>query len=280
MLRWQIGDVRITRVQELEAPGLSWLLPDATVEKLKGIDWIGPFVDADGKPVASVHALVLEAPGCTVVVDTCVGNDKERSIPFWSGLQTRFLEDLEAAGPGVAAVDAVVCTHLHIDHVGWNTRLVDGRWEPTFPNARYLLGRTEWEHWSAEGDADTQQILADSVRPVFDADQVDLVETDHRVCDEIRLEPTPGHTPGHVSVRVSSQGEEAIITGDLMHHPSQIAHPEWCAIVDSDRDQALDTRRGFIERCADAPTLVIGTHFAGPTAGRIVRDGEVYRLDV
>jgi glyoxylase-like metal-dependent hydrolase (beta-lactamase superfamily II) len=280
MLRWQIGDVRITRVQELEAPGLSWLLPDATVENLKPIDWIGPFVDANGKPVASVHALILEAPGRTIVVDTCVGNDKQRSIPFWSGLQTSFLEDFEAAGPGVAAVDAVVCTHLHIDHVGWNTRLEDGRWLPTFPNARYLLGRTEWEHWSSEGDADAQQILGDSVKPLFEADRVDLVETDHRICDEVRLEPTPGHTPGHVSVRIESRGEAAVITGDLMHHPSQIAHPEWCAVVDSDQQQALATRRDFLERFADSPTLVIGTHFAGPTAGRVVRDGDVYRLDV
>jgi len=262
VLQWKIGDVRVTRVQELEAPGIKWLLPDATKENLAGIDWIGPFLNADGQPVASVHALIVEAPGCTLVVDTCVGNDKERSIPFWSGLQTRFLDDFEAAGPGVAAVDAVVCTHLHIDHVGWNTRLVDGRWVPTFENARYL------------------QILGDSVQPIFDAGQVDLVESDHRICDTVSLEPTPGHTPGHVSVRISSRGEEAVITGDLMHHPCQAAHPDWCAVVDSDRAQALKTRREFLARYADTPTLVIGTHFAGPTAGRLVRDGDAYRLDV
>jgi glyoxylase-like metal-dependent hydrolase (beta-lactamase superfamily II) len=156
---------------------------------------------------------------------------------------------------------------------------VDGRWVPTFRNARYLLGRTEWEHWSREDDADTRQILGDSVRPVFDAGQVDLVESDHRLCDEIRLEPTPGHTPGHVSVRIASRGEEAVITGDLMHHPCQIARPDWCAVVDSDRDQALETRRSFLARYADTPTLVIGTHFAGPTAGHLVRDGDAYRLD-
>lgn len=279
MVRWQIGEVRVTRVQELEAPGLRWLLPDATPENLKQIDWIGPFLAPDGEALASVHALVVEAPGRTVVVDTCVGNDKERSIPAWSGLQTRFLQDLQAAGPGVDAVDAVVCTHLHVDHVGWNTRWVDGRWEPTFPNARYLLGRVEWEHWSREDDADTRQILGDSVRPVFDAGQVDLVESDHRICDELWLEPTPGHTPGHVSVRIASRGEQAVITGDLMHHPGQIAHPEWCAVVDSDRDGALETRRSFLARYADTPTLVIGTHFAGPTAGRLVRDGDAFRLD-
>ena len=279
-MRWKIGDVHITRIQELEAPGLDWLLPDATVENLKTIDWIRPFVSSDGKALASVHALVVEAPDRTVVVDTCVGNDKQRSIPFWNELQTGFLADFEASGTALEDIDAVVCTHLHIDHVGWNTRLVDGRWQPTFPKARYLLGRTEWEHWSQAEDADTRQILGDSVRPVFDAGQVDLVESDHRLCDEIWLEPTPGHTPGHVSVRIASRGEQAVITGDLMHHPCQIAHPDWCAVVDSDRDQALETRRSFLARYADTPTLVIGTHFAGPTAGRLVRDGDAYRLDV
>jgi glyoxylase-like metal-dependent hydrolase (beta-lactamase superfamily II) len=279
MLRWQVGDVRVTRVQEIEAPGLRWLLPDATAENLARIDWIAPFLGAGGEALASVHALLVEAPGCTLVVDTCIGNDKQRAIPGWSGLQTRFLDDLAAAGSGADAVEAVVCTHLHVDHVGWNTRLVDGCWVPTFGNARYLLGRLEWEHWSGDEDAEQQRILADSVRPVFDADQVDLVESDHAICDEVSLEPTPGHTPGHVSVRIASRGEQAVITGDLMHHPGQIAHPEWCANVDFDPAQALATRRAFLERYADTPTLVIGTHFAGPTAGRVVRDGDAYRLD-
>jgi glyoxylase-like metal-dependent hydrolase (beta-lactamase superfamily II) len=229
--------------------------------------------------MASVHALLVEAPDRTVVVDTCIGNDKERPIAAWSGLQTRFLEDFAAAGAGVSAVDAVVCTHLHIDHVGWNTRLEGSRWVPTFENARYLLGKTEWAHWQADGDAHQQQVLADSVKPLFEADQVDLVEMDHKICDEVRLEPTPGHTPGHVSVHISSRGEEAVITGDLMHHPCQIAHPEWGASVDTDPAQARTTRDAFLSRYADTPALVIGTHFAGTSAGRIVRDGETYRLD-
>jgi len=280
MLKWQIGDVRITRIQEIELPGLTWLLPDATAENLGSIGWISPFVDATGDAMASVHALLIETPERTVIVDTCIGNDKERPIPAWNGLQTSFLQDLEAAGPGAGGVDAVVCTHLHVDHVGWNTRLVEDRWVPTFENARYLLGRVEWEHWSQAEDKLQKQVVGDSVRPVVDAGLVDLVESDHEICAEVRLEPTPGHTPGHVSVRISSRGEEAVITGDLAHHPCQIAHPEWCANVDSDRAQALETRRAFLARYADTPTLVIGTHFAGPTAGRLVRDGDAYRLDV
>ena len=279
MLRWQIGDVRVTRVQEIELPRLSWLLPDATPETLKEIDWIGPFLDPTGDGLASVHALLIEAPGCTLVVDTCIGNDRERGVRAWSGLQTSFLEDLEAAGPGVAAVDAVVCTHLHVDHVGWNTRLVDGHWVPTFDNARYLVGRTEWDHWNRSEDEGQQQVLADAVRPIFDAGKVDLVESDHRICDEVWLEPTPGHTPGHVAVRISSRGEDAVITGDLMHHPAQIARPHWCSVADHDSSQALQTRSDFLSRYSDTPTLVIGTHFAGPTAGRLVSDGDAYRLD-
>ena len=280
MHRWQIGDVRITRVQELEAPGLHWLLPDAIPENLKTIPWLAPdFVDERGEALASVHALVVEAPGRRIVVDTCVGNDKERPIPPWNLRQGPFLKDLEAAGFAPESIDTVLCTHLHVDHVGWNTRLVEGRWLPTFPRARYLLGRTEWTHWSADDDSLTQTILADSVRPVFDAGLVDLVDSNHHISDEVRLEPTPGHTPGHVSVRIASRGEQAVITGDLMHHPCQMARPDWCANADSDPEQALATRRSFLERYVDTPTLVIGTHFAGPTAGRIVRDADAYRLD-
>jgi glyoxylase-like metal-dependent hydrolase (beta-lactamase superfamily II) len=194
-------------------------------------------------------------------------------------LQLPFLEDLDKAGYPAAQIDTVICTHLHIDHVGWNTRLVDGRWVPTFPHARYLLARREWEHWSADTDRWNQTILADSVRPIFDAGLVDLVEADHAVDAAVRLEPTPGHTPGHVSVHVRSRGEEAVITGDLVHHPAQFARPHWGASVDWDRAMADRTRRAFMERYADTPVLVIGTHFAGPTAGRLVRDGDAYRLD-
>ncbi len=279
MLRWQVGNVRVTRIQELEAPGLKWLIPDATAENLKQIDWIGPYVDERGEGVASVHALLIETPGRTVVVDTCIGNDKKRGIKGWNMMQTDFLDRFEAAGPGVAAVDTVVCTHMHVDHVGWNTRWTGERWVPTFESARYLIAETEWEHWKNESEGEQAAVVADSVQPIFDAGLVDLVTTDAKICDEITLEPTPGHTPGHVSVRISSRGEQAVITGDLMHHPSQIANPHWGSNADSDSEQAQATRRDFVSRYADTPTLVIGTHFAGNTAGRIVRDGDAYRLD-
>jgi glyoxylase-like metal-dependent hydrolase (beta-lactamase superfamily II) len=157
--------------------------------------------------------------------------------------------------------------------------LVDDRWVPTFPNARYLMGRVEYAHWTSQDEReDMTAILADSVAPVWDAGLVDLVETDHRICDEISLVPTLGHTPGHVSVRISSRGEEALITGDFIHHPCQMAHPEWSSTADDDPHRAEHTRRDVFARLAGTPVLLIGTHFVAPTAGRVVRDGDAFRL--
>jgi glyoxylase-like metal-dependent hydrolase (beta-lactamase superfamily II) len=283
-MQWRIGDATITKVVELEATGGSrFILPDATRDAVLGIDWLHPhFMDADGRLIMSIHALIVETPDRRIIVDTCLGNDKQRAIPGWHMRTGPFLDDLAGAGYPRESIDTVLCTHLHVDHVGWNTILVDGKWVPTFPNARYLIGRQEFDHWKGHGPANTRgdDPFSDSVKPVFDAGLVDFVESDHGICPEIRLEPTPGHTPGHVSVRISSKGEEALITGDVMHHPCQMAHPEWASAADSDADQARATRQALLDRCADAPLLVIGTHFAGPTAGHVVRDGRVYRFDV
>jgi glyoxylase-like metal-dependent hydrolase (beta-lactamase superfamily II) len=213
------------------------------------------------------------------VVDTCVGNDKPRGAPF-GALSTNFLQDMEGIGWTRDSVDAVVCTHLHVDHVGWNTMLVDGKWIPTFPKARYLIGRREFEHWNAEKDAENQQILSDSVRPILDAGLAELVELDHRISPEIRLVPSTGHTPGHVSVMIESEGESAVITGDMSHHPCQLAHPDWSPMFDSDREASAATRARLFAEWADKPILVIGTHYAAPTAGHIRRDGAAFRLEV
>lgn len=283
MLKWRIGDVTVTKIVELDiAGGTRFILPQATREAAKAIPWLYPhFADEEGRLKMSIHALVIEASGRRIVVDTCLGNDKPRNVPVWSMRQGPFLRDLAAAGFPRETIDTVVCTHLHVDHVGWNTMLVDGRWAPTFPNARYLLGRTEFEYWRAEKDDAAQQtVMTDSVQPVFDAGLVDLVDTNHRLCDEVSLVPTLGHTPGHVSVRISSRGEEALITGDFIHHPCQFARPDWASAADYDAAQSTQTRRNMFDALAGRPTLVIGTHFSGPTAGRVVRDGNAYRLDV
>jgi len=285
MLKWTIGDVTVTRILELEATGGSrFILPQATPEVIREIGWLAPhFADETGRLKMSVQALVVETPSKRIIVDTCIGNDKQRDIPTWSNLQTSFLGDLQAAGFPPESFDVVLCTHLHVDHVGWNTRLAEGRWLPTFPNARYLIGRAEFDYWKAEEDAredHSRSPFHDSVAPVFEAGLVDLVETDHRVCDEVSLEPTLGHTPGHVSIRLRSKGQEALITGDFTHHPCQLAHPEWASSADYDAVASTATRKRMYGALAGAQTLVIGTHFSAPTAGRIVADGQVWRFAV
>jgi glyoxylase-like metal-dependent hydrolase (beta-lactamase superfamily II) len=158
---------------------------------------------------------------------------------------------------------------------------VGDKWVPTFPKARYLMGRAEFDYWRDQREnEELVEVFSDSVRPVFEAGLVDLVETNHRISPEVSFVPTLGHTPGHVSVRISSQGEEALITGDFIHHPCQMARPDWAATVDFDQSASTKTRRDMFAKLAGTPTLIIGTHFAGPTAGRIVRDGDAYRLVV
>jgi glyoxylase-like metal-dependent hydrolase (beta-lactamase superfamily II) len=279
-----VGRFRIAAVVERAGPTRpTWLLPDAVpeaVERHRG--WLAPhFLDEKGRFLQSIHSFVLQAPGLTALIDTCVGNDKDRGgrQPFHM-MRTTFLEDLRAAGFPPDSIDVVICTHLHVDHVGWNTRLDNGRWVPTFPRARHLFARREWEHWSAEHAEDTRRVMADSVKPVLDAGLADLVDMDHRLSDELCLEPTPGHTPGHVSVRLRSGDGEAVITGDLMHCPVQVAEPEWGSHFDSDVEEARKTRRAFCERYADSAVTVLGTHFHHPTAGRIFRHGPTWRFAV
>ena len=279
-----LGRLRIVAVVETAGPTRpTWLLPDATPEAVdRHRDWLAPhFLDDKGRFLQSIHSFVIQAPGLTVLVDTCVGNDKDRGgrRPFHM-MRTSFLDDLAAAGFPPDSIDVVVCTHLHVDHVGWNTRLANARWVPTFPRARHLFAQREWDHWSSEADEDTARIMADSVKPVLDAGLADLVATDHRISGELWLEPTPGHTPGHVSVRISSGGADAVITGDLMHHPIQMAEPQWATPFDSDAGTARKTRRAFCERYADGPVTVLGTHFNHPTAGQIIRHGDAWRFVV
>jgi len=279
-----VGRLRISAVVERSGPTRpTWLLPDAVPEALeRHRRWLAPhFLDDKGRLLQSIHAFVVEAPDVRMIVDTCVGNDKDRGgrAPFHM-MRTTFLEDLSAAGFPPESIDVVLCTHLHVDHVGWNTRLESGRWVPTFPRARHLFTRSEWEHWSSEEDDDTKRIMSDSVQPILDAGLATLVAMDHWITSEIRLEPTPGHTPGHVSVRLSSTDADAVITGDLMHHPVQMAEPEWATPFDTDADQARKTRREFCARYADTPVTVLGTHFNHPTAGWIVRHGNAWRFRV
>ncbi len=282
MNQWQIGKVKITRVVEMQVTGgTRFILPQATRDAIKPIKWLQPhFADSEGNLIMSIHALIVETPDRKIIVDTCIGNDKKRNIPNWTNLQLPFLEDLQKAGYDRMDIDTVLCTHLHVDHVGWNTMLVDGIWIPTFPNARYLMGDTEFNYWIDQEDTGYGDVIGDSVRPVFDAGLVDLVDLNYQVCEEIYLEPTLGHTPGHVSVHIESEGQQALITGDCIHHPCQIANVDWSSSADFDAEQAINTRKKLLSDYADKDILVIGTHFATPTAGHLKKDGENYWLEV
>ena len=294
---WQVGDVKITRVVEMHAvrtPEFGY--KNLSTEEILGETWLQPhFATEDGQLKSCIQAFVVESKGRRIIVDTCVGNDKVRKNEVWNQLQGSFLADLTAAGYPPDTIDTVLCTHLHIDHVGWNTMLVDGRWVPTFPNAGYLFGRTEWEHWSQEtataiaGDVDPEvaevvfdcpAVNQDSIHPIIDAGLHELIDSDHSVTDEIRLEPTPGHTPGHVSVTIASAGRRAVITGDMMHHPIQISMPHVASKFDHDSDRALNTRVDFLRRYADDEVMVFGTHFETPTVGWVVSHGDTWQLRV
>lgn len=282
MNQWTIGSVRVRRIVELEGPiPGSFFFAEGSSENVKRHAWLRPrFATQDGRLLGSIQAFVVESQGRRIVVDTCVGNDKVRTNPIWNRMQTGFLTDLAQAGFPAETIDSVVCTHLHVDHVGWNTRLEGGRWIPTFPNARYLFGRREFEYWSQAEQSEHGDVMGDSVRPIVDAGLADLVESDHRITEHVGLEPTPGHTPGHVSVRIESDGGRAVISGDLMHHPIQCAEPDWAVHFDVDAEAARVTRRAFLEKQAESGVLVLGTHFATPSAGHVVSEGCAWRFDV
>ena len=279
MSGWRVGAATITPVIESESPTSPRFLFGA-VDKQRVLamadaaPWLRPhFVDDRGYLLQRIQCLVVEIDGRRIAVDTCIGNDKVRANPGWSGLQLPFLADLAAAGYAPETIDTVVCTHLHVDHVGWNTRLVDGRWVPTFPNARYLFVTAELAHWRDAGPQGGDDVFGDSVAPIVDAGLADLVAPDHVIQPGVRLDPTPGHTPGHVSVVIESEGHRAVITGDMIHTPIQIADVDLSSDFDTDRGQAAATRRAFLARYLD-DTLVIGTHWGGPGAGRVRTSGE------
>ncbi len=278
-MHWTIGKVRITKVVELETVGSTrFILPLASTEEIRKLPWLIPdFASEEGRLKMSIHALVVETPTRRIVVDTGLGNDKQgRSIPAWNDRHGPFLDTLTAAGFPPDSIDTVLCTHLHVDHVGWNTCWRDGRWVPTFARARYLFGRTEFEHWRDHSEEpDKIAVFVDSVQPIADAGYADLVAGDATICDEITLIPTPGHSPGHVSLLIRSDGEQGLLAGDVAHHPCQMAHLDWSSTADFDPVQSAATRRDLFSRFADTATLVIGGHF---DAGHIRRSGDAFEF--
>jgi glyoxylase-like metal-dependent hydrolase (beta-lactamase superfamily II) len=283
---WTVGDITVHRIDEALLPLATgpWLLPDATPDVVSEHDWLSPdFADTDGILRLNSHTFALETGGVRVLVDTAIGNGKTRANPAWHNLNTDYLERLTAAGFPPDSVDLVVMTHIHADHVGWNTRaLDDGTWVPTFPNARYVTSRAEREFWAGyDMEEPRRQMFRDSVIPIEEAGLLDLVDVPAEGVDiapALRLLPTPGHTPGHVAVQLSSRGETAVITGDCIHHPVQFAHPAIGSCVDIDPARSETSRRTLLESLVDTSALLLGTHFPPPTAGHVVRHGSAFRL--
>jgi glyoxylase-like metal-dependent hydrolase (beta-lactamase superfamily II) len=249
------------------APYMDWLVPDAVHPQ-------------SGEVLLPMQSYLVRTSHHTILIDTCIGNHKERpNRPSWHlKSDDAWMKALAANGATVEDVDFVMCTHMHADHVGWNTRLEDGRWVPTFPNARYVFSRREADAWHEGVPGFYRDAYEDSVLPVIEAGRADLVADDHALDDEVWLEPTPGHTPGHVAIHLHGGDGRAVMSGDLMHCPVQCLHPEWVVGADWDRALAGRTRRRFLERCCEAGTLVCTAHFPLPSAGRIVADGNAFRF--
>jgi len=285
--RFDVDDMVIHRIIEQEAgftPMLEFL-PSLTPEVLnENRAWLQPgALDSTDKAVLCFQSYVVKTPHHNILVDACIGNDKTFPLrPTWNAKKdNNFMAALKAAGLGVADIDFVMCTHLHGDHVGWNTRLDNGRWVPTFPKARYLFSKKEYEYWTGDKVPPTFSMdpITESVLPVIEANRAELVTSDHALNDHVRLLPTPGHTPDHFAVCLGRRGDAAAFTGDLIHSPIQARYPELVMRVDYDPQQAVDTRRAFLERYCDTDTLCCTMHFPSPSVGHIKRWGDGFRCD-
>ncbi len=284
MMSWMVGEIKITQIIETEAGKvIQEILPDATSENIRKLSWLQPhFADEKGNLKAVVQAFVIEVGQEKILVDACVGNDKPRNdLPAWNKLQTDFLERLTDVAGSLDAITKVFCTHLHFDHIGWNTRWNGEAWVPTFPQAHYLLSKTEFDYWQSKPEKeieDDRVAFIDSIMPVYEAGLVTFVSNNDEIAPGVSLLPTHGHTPGHVSVLVQSKDEAALITGDTFHHPCQITHPDWENISDTLSDMAKQCRKDLISNYANTPMLIIGSHFSQPTAGHIVSEDNRYRF--
>jgi glyoxylase-like metal-dependent hydrolase (beta-lactamase superfamily II) len=285
MTSWQLGDASVTRIIEAEDPLLSpyEIFPDCTREHIaENASWMIPrwYDPVSELLVISIQSFVIRTGGMTILVDTCTGEGKNRARQRFHQRTWPWMERLRAAGVEPKSVDVVMCTHLHVDHVGWNTRLENGKWVPTFPNARYLIARKEWEYWQdasrTEGLKRTGNYIADSVLPVFAAGQADLIGPDYCIANTLWLEPTLGHTPGHFAVHVAGGGSELVLSGDMMHHALQLRYPEWSTRFCSDPDQARATRAAFFAKYAGTGMLVVPAHFPTPSGIYIERSGDHY----
>jgi len=279
-----LGEVTVDRVVEQQGPFFDGLefFPGLTKEILaENRSWLQPkYFDSMGRIVLCIQSYIVRTAHHIILIDSCVGNHKPRpQVPFWNMMRTdRYERNLAATGLTVRDIDFVMCTHLHVDHVGWNTRLENGRWVPTFPRAKYLFADRELEHWTSRQRENPESCpwITDSVLPILEARREERVKSDHVLDELVRLIPTPGHTIDHYSVQVGKPGEDGIITGDMIHTPLQVRYPELGMFTDYNSQQAGETRRRLFERICETNTLLCGAHFASPSVGGIVRRGSAF----
>lgn len=281
----RIGTISVDRIEQscgpiTTLPTMFPALDEATVER--HLDWMVPryFEAATRHYILSVHSWLVRTPRSTILIDTCSGNHKERKTSVKHHmLDTPFLDRLAAAGCRPEDVDFVFCTHLHVDHVGFNTTLVDGRWVPTFPNAKYLFARADLADLDpaspvASHRGDNDQIFADSLGPVLDAGLGIAVDDGYDLDGLLRVEAANGHTPGHYAIRAASDGAVGIFSGDAMHHPIQVFEPDLASKYCADVPAATRARRAILETCARENALLLPAHFATPHYGRVETRGE------
>lgn len=286
-----LGDVDVTRVVELASKGLprDLVFPDVELRRWREHEhWLAPeFLDLGEDVVRTMNqSWLLRSEGRTILIDAGIGNGKDRPyMPFFDKLDTNFLDNLAAAGAQPEDVDLVVCTHIHTDHVGWNTRSVNGEWVPTFPNADYIIPRADFDYWNPANGHRTRSgprmmnVFEDSVAPVHRAGKAVIWEGDRYDVDaNLSIEPAPGHTPGSALVRLRSGTEKAVFAGDALHSPLQIPEPDCCPSFDEDEPRARVTRRRVLEQAADENELVFPAHFPGPGAAEVARDGTTFTV--
>jgi glyoxylase-like metal-dependent hydrolase (beta-lactamase superfamily II) len=279
-LTFAVGDLTIHRIIEQETTFLPALdmLPGLTPEVLaENRAWMreSKALDAQDTLILCFQSYVIKTPHHTILVDSCIGNDKPRpQRPKWNmKTDDAYLRGLSSAGFSPDDIDFVMCTHLHVDHVGWNTRMENGRWVPTFPKARYVFGKQEFDYWTEQNAKAPVPPFVDSVLPVVEAKRHEVVGNDHQIGDHVRILPTPGHTPGHVAFTFGRGKDDAVFSGDLMHSPIQTLYPEMSVKFDVDPAAAATTRRSFLERYCDTDTLCCTAHFPSPSVGKIKRKG-------
>ena len=285
-LRFTAGDLAIHRIVEQETtflPALELLpalTPDLLADNRAWMQEAGA-LDANDVLILCFQSYIVKTPHHTILIDSCIGNDKPRPLrPKWNmKTDNTYMRMLATAGFAVEDIDFVMCTHLHVDHVGWNTRLQGDRWVPTFPNARYIFGKDEFDYWTEQNARTPVPAFGDSVLPVVEANRAEIVGNDYGIGDHMRILPTPGHTPGHAAFAFGRGKDDAVCSGDLMHSPLQTRYPELSVKFDVDQAQAAVTRRRFLERYCDTETLCCTAHFPSPSAGKIRRRGDGFSCE-